>query len=79
MPALGEMQNITECKTYFVRINLGLSEAAAQDLDVGRTACESKGHVKTCVNEGHDRLAHGRGLHGDFELSMGYSYKLGFF
>jgi len=24
------MQNITECKTFFIQINLGLSEAAAQ-------------------------------------------------
>jgi hypothetical protein len=30
--ALGEMQTIAECKPFFVRINLGLSEATAQSL-----------------------------------------------
>jgi len=32
LPALGEMQNIAECKTFFVRITPGLSEAAARGL-----------------------------------------------
>jgi hypothetical protein len=32
---LGEMQYIAEFKTFFIRINLGLSEAATQNLDVG--------------------------------------------
>jgi len=30
LPALGEMQNIGECKAFSIRINHGLSEAAVQ-------------------------------------------------
>jgi hypothetical protein len=62
----------------FFRINIGLSEAAVRSLDVGRTACESKGQAKACVRRGHDRLARGWALHGGFELSLIYSYKLRF-
>jgi len=40
------MQIITECKTYFVRINHGLSEAAAQDLDVGARRARIKATSK---------------------------------
>jgi len=31
----GEMQNIAECKPFFIQINLGLSEAATQGPAVG--------------------------------------------
>jgi len=40
-----------------------------QGLAVGRTACERKSQAKACVRKDHDRLAHGKALHGGFELS----------
>jgi len=65
------MQNITECKTFFVRINMACLKPQRKALQ-GRTACENKGHVKTCVNRGHDRLARGKALRGGFELRYGF-------
>jgi hypothetical protein len=35
LPALGEMQVLLTVKTSFIRITLGLSEAAARSPDVG--------------------------------------------
>jgi hypothetical protein len=72
------MQNNTEYKTYFVRITLGLSEAAARGLDVGARRVRVKVQARACVNEGHDRLARGRALRGGFELGRIYSFKLAF-